>query len=215
MLVWYHLLFKSIQICYKRNKWRISQKLGLTKVFLQVKRLGNAFPRTCLNLKHTEEKYDNIRKHLGNGHSVPWPSPHCKQMSNSLFKNLQIGMKIPIWIAKWFLTIQIRTIPYYWKSWLQYLLCPRIFRTTHVYIYIYSKSMKTQHLYFQYLSKVDLSINILLSSDNCTLHILLNDQSLYWLVVNMHCLKVLVTKQVIWLPVMLRMGDLNFCILLF
>ena len=79
---------------------------------------------------------------------------------------------------------------------------------------IYSKSMKTQHLYFRYLSNKDLSINILLSSDNCTLHILSNDQSLYWLVVNMHCLKVLVTKQVIWLPVMFRTGDLKFCIVL-
>ena len=41
-------------------------------------------------------------------------------------------MKIHIWIAKWFLTIQIRTIPYYWKYSLQYLLCPRILRTTLV-----------------------------------------------------------------------------------
>ena len=100
------------------------------KVFLQVKRLWNAFTRTCLNLKHTEKKYDNIREHHGNGHSAPCPTPHCIKMFNILFKNLQIGMKVHIWIAKWFLTIQIRTIPYYWKSWLQYLLCPRIFRTT-------------------------------------------------------------------------------------
>ena len=61
------------------------------------------------------------------------PTPHCIKMFNILFKNLQIGMKIHIWIAKWFLTIQIRKIPYHWKSWLQYLLCPRVFRTTHVY----------------------------------------------------------------------------------
>ena len=100
------------------------------KVFLQVKRLENVFTGTCLNLKHTEKKYDNIRKHHGNGRSDPCPTPHCIKMFNILFKNLQIGMKIHIWIAKWFLTIQIRTIPYYWKSWLQYILCPRIFRTT-------------------------------------------------------------------------------------
>ena len=43
-------------------------------------------------------------------------------------------MQIHIWIAKWFLTIQIRTIPYYWKYSLQYLLCPRILRTTLVYL---------------------------------------------------------------------------------
>ena len=102
-----------------------------------MKRLGNAFTRTCLNLKHTEEKYDNIRKHHGNWRSAPCPTPHCIKMFNILFKNLQIEMKIHIWIAKWFLTIQIRTIPCYWKSWLQYLLCPRIFRTTHVCIGIY------------------------------------------------------------------------------
>ena len=82
-----------------------------------------------------------------------------------------------------------------------------------LYINIYSKSMKTQHLYFRYLSNMDLSINILSSSDNCTLHILSNDQSLYWLIVNMHCFKVLVTKQVISrLPVMFRMSDLYFWI---
>ena len=45
-------------------------------------------------------------------------------------------MKIHIWFAKWFLTIQIRTIPYYWKYSLQYLLCPRILRTTLVFIII-------------------------------------------------------------------------------
>ena len=58
------------------------------------------------------------------------PNTPLHKMFNILFKNLQIGMKIHIWIAKWFLTIQIRTIKYYWKSCLQYLLCPRIFRTT-------------------------------------------------------------------------------------
>ena len=102
------------------------------KVFLQVKRLGNAFTRTFLNLKYTDEKYDVIRKHHENGRSAPCPTPHCIKMFNILLKNLQIGMKIHTWIAKCFLTILIRTIPYYWKSWLQYLLCPRIFRTTHV-----------------------------------------------------------------------------------
>ena len=72
--------------------------------------------------------------------------------------------------------------------------------------------MKTQQLYFRYLSNMDLFIKISFSSDNCTLHILSKDHSLYWLIVNMHCLKVLVQKQVIWLPVMFRMSDLYFCI---
>ena len=54
--------------------------------------------------------------------------------------------------------------------------------------------MKTQHLYFRYLSNMDLSIKILFSSDNCTLHMLSKDHSLYWLIVNMYCLKVLVQK---------------------
>ena len=80
--------------------------------------------------------------------------------------------------------------------------------------YIYSKSMKTQHLYFRYLSKMDLTINILFSSDNCTLHMLSKDHSLYWLFDKMHCFKVLVQKQIIWLPVMFRMSDLYFWIVL-
>ena len=66
------------------------------KVFLQVKRLGNAFTRTCLNLKHTEEKYDIIRKRHGNGRSAPCQTPQCIKMFNILFKILQIGMKIHI-----------------------------------------------------------------------------------------------------------------------
>ena len=70
--------------------------------------------------------------------------------------------------------------------------------------------MKTQHLHFRYFSNMDLSINILFSSDNCTLDILSKDHSLYWLIVNMHCLNVPVQKQVIWLPVMFRMSDLYF-----
>ena len=74
--------------------------------------------------------------------------------------------------------------------------------------------MKTQHLYFLYLPNMDLSIKILFSLDNCTLHILSKDNSLYWLIVNMHGLKVLVQKQVIWLPVMFRMSDLYFFIVL-
>ena len=61
-------------------------------------------------------------------------------------------------------------------------------------IQIYSKSMKTQHLYFRYLSNMDLSLKISFSSDNCTLHIISKDHSLYWLIVNMHCLNVLVKK---------------------
>ena len=71
-----------------------------------------------------------------------------------------------------------------------------------------SKSMKTQHLYSRYRSNMDLSIKILFSSDNCTLHILSTYHFLYWLIVNMHGLKVLVQKEVIWLPVMFRMSDL-------
>ena len=132
-------------MCYTINKWRISQKLGLMKVFLHVKQLGNAFTRTCLNLKHTEEKYDDIRKHHGNERSAPCPTPHCIKMFDILFKNLHIGMKIHIWIAKWFLTIEIRTIPYYWKLWLQYWLCPRIFRTTHVCMYVSFKEDFSVH----------------------------------------------------------------------
>ena len=64
----------------------------------------------------------------------------------------------------------------------------------HFKLNIYSKSMKTQHLYFRCISNMDLSIKILFSSDNFTLHFLSKDHSLYWLVVNMHCLKVLVKK---------------------
>ena len=79
---------------------------------------------------------------------------------------------------------------------------------------ISSKSMKTQHFYFRYLSNMDLPVKITFSSDNCTLHILSKDHSLYWLIVNMHCLKVLFQKQVIWLPVMFRMSDFYFCIVL-
>ena len=77
---------------------------------------------------------------------------------------------------------------------------------------IYSKSMKTQHWYFRYISNMDLCTKMFFSSDNCSLHILSKDHSLYWLIVNMHCLKALVQKQVIWLPVMFRMSDLYFCI---
>ena len=73
--------------------------------------------------------------------------------------------------------------------------------------------MKTQHLYFLYLYNFDLSIKTVLLSDKGTLHILSKDHSLYWLIVNMHRLKVLVQKQVIWLPVMLRMSDVYFCIM--
>ena len=70
--------------------------------------------------------------------------------------------------------------------------------------------MKTQHFYFRYLSNMDLSIKMLFSSDKCTLHILSNGYSLYWLIVNIYCLKGLVQKQVIGLPVLLRMSDLYF-----
>ena len=74
----------------------------------------------------------------------------------------------------------------------------------------YLNSMKTQHLYFPYLSNMDSPIKLLLSSDNCTLHILSQDYSLYWFIVNMHCLKALIQKKVIWLPVKFRMSDLYF-----
>ena len=77
----------------------------------------------------------------------------------------------------------------------------------------YAKSMKTQHLYFPYLSNMYLSIKFLFSSDNCTLNTC-TLSSLYWLIVNMHCLKTLIQKQVIWLPVKYRMNDLYFCIVL-
>ena len=40
---------------------------------------------------------------------------------------------------------------------------------------IYSISMKTQHLYFRYILKMELSIKILFSSDNCSLHSLSKD----------------------------------------
>ena len=80
-------------------------------------------------------------------------------------------------------------------------------------LYIYSESMKTQHLFFRYFSNMDLSLKILLSSDNCTFHILSNYYSLYRIIFNMHCLKSLVWKQVIWLPIMFRMSDLYFCIM--
>ena len=82
------------------------------------------------------------------------------------------------------------------------------------YKYIYSTSMKTQHLYFRYLSNMELSIKFLFSLDNCTLHMLSKDYFLYWLIVNMHCLKVLGQKQVIWLPAMFRMSDFYFCIVI-
>ena len=35
---------------------------------------------------------------------------------------------------------------------------------------LYSKSMKTQHFYFRFISNMDLTIKILFSLDNCTLH---------------------------------------------
>ena len=41
-----------------------------------------------------------------------------------------------------------------------------------VYMIIYSKSMKTEHLYIRYFPNIDLSIKIVFSPDNCTLHIL-------------------------------------------
>ena len=72
--------------------------------------------------------------------------------------------------------------------------------------------MKTQHVYFQYLSNLDLSIKILFSSDNYTLHILSKDHSLYGLIVNMHNLKVLVKKTNYLTPVMFHMSELYFCI---
>ena len=75
---------------------------------------------------------------------------------------------------------------------------------------IYSKSMKTQYLYFRYLSNMDFSIKNLFSSNNSIIHILSKDSSLYWLVLNVHFLKVLIRKQYIWVAVMSRMSDLYF-----
>ena len=74
--------------------------------------------------------------------------------------------------------------------------------------------MTAQHLYFLYLSNLVLTIKILFSPDYCTLHILSKEYSLYWLIVDVHCLKALVQKQVIWLPAMFHMIDLYFCIVL-
>ena len=71
-----------------------------------------------------------------------------------------------------------------------------------------------KHLYSRYLSYMDLSTKVLFSSNNCILNILWKDCYLHWLIVNMHCLKLHVQKQGIRLPVMLRMRDLYFFIVL-
>ena len=74
-----------------------------------------------------------------------------------LFKSLRFGMKFHMWIAKWFLSTQIRPISYYWTDSLEYVLCPRTFPTTLVfitnipryfldfalYVYLESKSITT------------------------------------------------------------------------
>ena len=41
-------------------------------------------------------------------------------------------MKFHMWIAKWFVSTETRPISYYWTDSLEYVLCPRTFRTTHV-----------------------------------------------------------------------------------
>ena len=60
------------------------------------------------------------------------------------------------------------------------LLPSRRFNVTLIYTckYIYSKSIKTQHLYFKYISNIDLSVNFF-SLDNCILHIQSKDYSFY------------------------------------
>ena len=86
----------------------------------------------------------------------------------------------------------VATLPFWHFCWCRGF-CHRTESDLFLFL-LYSKSMKTQHFYFLYLSNMDLSIKILFSSDNCTLHILSKDHSLYWLIVNMHWLKVLVQK---------------------
>ena len=53
---------------------------------------------------------------------------------------LHIGMKIiHIWIVKWILTMQIRSIQYFWKSSLRYILSPRFLpQLTHQLISIHA-----------------------------------------------------------------------------
>ena len=50
------------------------------------------FTGTCLNLKHTEEKYDTIRKYHAELRAKLAPTPHCIKLLHILFKNLQITM---------------------------------------------------------------------------------------------------------------------------
>ena len=64
-------------------------------------------------------------------------------------------MKICMGTAKWFLDAQIRTISDYWKDLLEYVLCPRIFLTTHVFSFWIFRSfpvsnMSTEPLQMKY-----------------------------------------------------------------
>ena len=85
------------------------------------------------------------------------------------------------------------TVPAIWDDFSKFFMRDAAERVSYI---LYSKSMKTQHSYIRYLSNMDLSIKILFSSDNCTLHVLSKEYSLYWLVVNAHCLNVFVRKQI-------------------
>ena len=104
------------------------------------------------------------------------------KMFNRILNHQPIKIEMVIWCLLWQMTLTISMDILLTKSY------------HYQYTYIYSQLMKTQHLYFQYLSNIYLSIKILFSSDNFTIHILSKDDSLYWLIVNMHCLKALVQK---------------------
>ena len=118
VLVCYCHLFKSM--CYKKL---MIAETRFNKVFLKVKRQGKGLYMDVFRLKTHWRQVCKYPKSNGNGPSAPCPTPHSIKMFSILVQNLHIAMKIYIWITKWSLTIQIRTIPYYWKSSLQYLLC--------------------------------------------------------------------------------------------
>ena len=87
-------------------------------------------------------------------------------------------------------------------------------RNSQLQLYVYSKSMKMQHLYFRCLHNTDLSIKSMFSQYNCILHILSKDFSFFWLNVNMHGLQGRLWKQVIRISITFRMSDLKIFIVL-
>ena len=113
------------------------QKLCLIKCCCRCNDWEKANSWTCLNFKHIKEEWDTIRIRHINGRSAPCQTTHCIKMINIALKSLDFGMKFHIWIAKWFLSTQIRPISYYWTDSLVYVLCPRTFRTTHVHILVH------------------------------------------------------------------------------